>query len=54
MYKTDGNKKNGNLRISNVTGNETSAAINEENPASLYPHVHIVNNPIPISSNKTE
>ena len=26
----------------------------EENPTSLYPHVHIVNNPIPISLNITE
>ena len=26
----------------------------EESPSSLYPHVHIVNNPIPISSNTTE
>ena len=26
----------------------------EENPTSLYPHVHIVNNPMPISSNITE
>ena len=26
----------------------------EENPTSFYPHVHIVNNPILISSNITE
>ena len=26
----------------------------EENPTSLYSEVHIVNNPIPISSNITE
>ena len=39
----------------NVTGNETLAApLYEENPNSFYPHVHIVNNPIPISSNITE
>ena len=41
--------------MQNVTGNETLAApMYEENPTSLYPHVHIVNNPIPISSNITE
>ena len=39
----------------NVTGNETlGAPMYEENPTSLYPYVHIVNNPIPISSNITE
>ena len=48
-------KNNGNLRMQNVTGNETLAApMYEENPTSLYPHVHIVNSPIPISSNITE
>ena len=26
----------------------------EKNPTSFYPHVHLVNNPIPISSNITE
>ena len=26
----------------------------EENPTSLYPHVHIVNNPIPVCSNITK
>ena len=41
--------------MQNVTGNETLAApMYEENPFSLHPHVHIVNNPIPISSNITE
>ena len=55
MYETDENKNNGNIRMQNVTGNETLAApMYEENPTSLYPHVHIVNNPIPISSNITE
>ena len=55
MYETDENKNNCNLRMQNVTGNETLAAlIHEENPTSLYPHVHIVNNRIPISSNMTE
>ena len=55
MYETDENKNNGNLRMQNVTGNETLAApMYEENPTSLYPHVHIVNNPIPISTNITE
>ena len=55
MYETDGNKNNGTLRMQNVTGNDTLAApMYEENPTSLYPHVHIVNNPIPISSNITE
>ena len=39
----------------NVTGNETLAApMYEENPTSLYPHVHIVKIPIPISSSITE
>ena len=55
MYETDENKNNGNLRVQNVTGNETLAApMYEENPTSLYPHVLIVNNPIPISSNIIE
>ena len=54
-YETDENKNNGNIRMQNVTGNETLAApMYEENPTSLYPHVHIVNNPIPIRSNITE
>ena len=40
--------------MQNVTGNETLAApMYEENPTSLYPHVHMVNNPIRISSNIT-
>ena len=51
----NGWKKNGNLRMQNVTGNETLAApMYEENPTSLYPHVHIVINQIPVSSNITE
>ena len=51
-YETDGNKNIGNLRMQNVTGNETLAApMYEEYPTSLYPHVHIVNNLILISSN---
>ena len=55
MYKTDESKKNGNLRMQNITGNETLAApMYEKNPTSLYPQVHIVNNPIPISSTITE
>ena len=55
MLETNENKNNGNIRMQNVTGNETLAApMYEENPTSLYPHVHIVNNPIPISSNITE
>ena len=55
MYETDENNDNGNIRMQNFTGNETLAApMHEENPTSLYPHVHIVNNPIPISSTKTE
>ena len=55
MYETDENKNNGNLHMQNVTGNENLAApIHEEKPTSLYPHVHIVNNPIPISTNMTE
>ena len=48
-------KSNGNLRMQNVTGNETLAApMYDKNPTSFYPHVHIVNNPIPITSNITE
>ena len=55
MYATDENKNNGNIRMQNVTCNETLAApMHEEDPTSLYPHVHIVNNPIPISSNITQ
>ena len=55
MYETNENKNNGNLRMQNVTGIETlAAAMYEEDPTSLYPHVHTVNNPIPISSNITE
>ena len=55
MYETDENENIGNIRMQNVTGNETLAApMYEENPTSLYPHVPIVNNPIPISSNITE
>ena len=55
MYETDENKNNGNIRMQNVTGNETLAApMYEENPTSLYPQVHIVNNPLPISSNIAE
>ena len=55
IYETDENKNHGNLCMQNVTGNETLAApMYEEIPTSLYPHVHIVNNPIPISSNITE
>ena len=41
--------------MQNVTGNETLAApMYEENTTSLYPHVHIVINQIPVSSNITE
>ena len=55
IYETDENKNIGNNRMKNVTGNETLAAqMYEKNPTSLYPHVHIVNNPIPISSNTTQ
>ena len=55
MYETDENITNGNLRMQSVTGNETLGAPKyEENPTSLYPHEHIVNNPIPISSNTPE
>ena len=55
LYETDENTTFGNISMQNVTGNETLAApMYEENPNSLYPHVHIVNNPIPISSNITE
>ena len=55
MYEADESKNFGNLRWHIVTGNETLAApMYEENPTSLHPHVHIVNNPIPICSNITE
>ena len=54
-HETDENKNDGMVRMQNVTGYETLAApMYEENPTSLYPHVHIVNNPILISSNITE
>ena len=55
MYKSDENKNNGNLRMQNVTGNETLAPpMYEKTPTLLYPHVYIVKNLIPISSNITE
>ena len=52
MNETDENKSNGNPRKQIVTENETLAA--PLYGKSLYPHVHIVNNPIPINSNLTE
>ena len=55
MYETDENKNIGTIRTQNVTGNEILAVpIYEENPTFLYPHVHIVNDPLPISSSITE
>ena len=55
MNETDENKSNGNPRMQNVTGNETlTAPMYGKVPTSLYPPVHIVSNPIPISSNITE
>ena len=55
LYEADENKNNGNIPMQNFTGNETLAApMYEESPTSLYFHVHIVNNPIPISLNITE
>ena len=55
MYKTDENKNNGELRMLNAIGNETlEAPMYEENPNEMYPRVHIVNNPMPISSNLCE
>ena len=55
MYETDENKNNGNLRMQNVTGNESlTAPMYEEKQTSLYPHVPVVNNPVSISSNITE
>ena len=55
MCETDKNENNGHLHLRKVTGKDTLAApMYEENPTSLYPHVHVVNNPIPISSNITE
>ena len=55
VYETDENKNIYNHPMQNVTGNETTAApVNEENPTLLYPHVHIVNNPMPFSSNMTK
>ena len=54
-YETVENINHGILRTQNVTGNEILAApMYKENPISLYPHVHVVNNPITISSNITE
>ena len=55
MHETDENKNKGNLRMQNVTGNEFLAApMSEESPTSLYPHVHILNNRMPVSSNISE
>ena len=55
MYETDENKIIGILRKRNVTGSETLAApMYEGNPTPLDPQVHIMNNPIPVSSNITE
>ena len=55
MYETDENKNNGKVRKQNATGKETLAApMYEENPTLLCPHVHIVNNPIPISSTESQ
>ena len=54
MYQTIENKNNGNLRMQNVTGNVTLAAPMKKNSTSLYPHAHIANNPMPISSSITE
>ena len=55
MYETDENKNNGNLRMQNATGNETSAAPKyEENPSHINPQVYIVNKPMPIGSSLSE
>ena len=49
LYETDENKSKSNLSVQNVKGNEILAApMYVENPTSLYPHVHIVSNPLPI------
>ena len=51
MYETDENKDNGDPRMQNVTADETLAALmHEENPISLSPYIHIVNNPVPVNS----
>ena len=53
MFQTG--EKNGNIRIENVTGEETlTSPLYKIHPTPLYSHVHIVMNPIPISSNITE
>ena len=50
-YETDEKKNIGNLRMQDVTGNEALVAPRYvDNQTSLYPHIHIVNNPIPIGS----
>ena len=55
MCKSDENQNIGNIRMQNVLGNDTLAAsMYNINPTSLYSHVDIVNNPMTVSSNKTE
>ena len=55
MYETDENKIDGNLRLQNARGNGTlGAPMFEENPSQLYPQLHILDNPMPISSNLLE
>ena len=50
MYDSDENKFNDILRAQNRIGKETLAApVYEAKSNSLYPQVHIVNNPMPIS-----
>ena len=52
LYNSDENKTNGNLRVQNTIGNGTLAASMYKNrPNHWYPEVHIVNNPMPISTN---
>ena len=55
MYETGEKKNNGIFRMQNVTSYETPAApMYEDIRTSLYPHVHIVSNPFPISSSISE
>ena len=55
MYENDENKNNGKLRVQKAIGYETLASPRYKGiPNQLYPQVHIVNKPMPISSKLSE
>ena len=55
MYNSDENKTNSNRRMRNAIYNGTLAApIYEKNPNHLYTLVHIVNNPMSVTSSLFE